>query len=166
MFTDIVGSTSLTQRLGDSRAIRVMRTHDGIVRRAPEAHGGNEVDQGGDGIMASFTSVVRALESAIAIQRWLAAYNDTAADPFQVRIGLSAGEPVTESDRLFGATLQLAARAGAQADGSDIYVSNVVRELSLGKASRSRLVARRSSRASTSPFPSSSLPGRPEQGET
>jgi class 3 adenylate cyclase len=133
MFTDIVGSTSLTQRLGDSRAIRVMRSHDGIVRRALDAHGGTEVDQAGDGIMASFTSVVRALESAIAIQRWLAIHNETAADPFQVRIGLSAGEPVTESDRLFGATLQLAARACAQADGGDIYVSNVVRELSLGK---------------------------------
>jgi hypothetical protein len=39
MFTDIVGSTSLTQCLGESRAIGVMRTHDEIVRRALDAHG-------------------------------------------------------------------------------------------------------------------------------
>jgi class 3 adenylate cyclase len=48
-------------------------------------------------------------------------------------MGLSAGEPVTDDDRLFGATVQLAARTCACADGGRIFVSNVVRELCLGK---------------------------------
>jgi class 3 adenylate cyclase len=133
LFTDIEGSTSLTQRLGDARALRVMEAHDEIVRRALDAQGGTEVDHAGDGIMASFPSVVGAVECAIAIQRRLARYNETAKDPFLVRIGLSAGEPVTESDRLFGATIQLAARTCACADGGVIFTSNVVRELCLGK---------------------------------
>jgi class 3 adenylate cyclase len=136
LFTDIVGSTSLTQRLGDARALGVMRAHDEIVRRALDAQGGTEVDHAGDGIMASFTSVVRAVDCALAIQRWLADHNATAEDPFQVRIGISAGEPVTESDRLFGATIQLAARTCASADGGHILVSSVVRDLCLGKGFR------------------------------
>jgi class 3 adenylate cyclase len=133
LFTDIEGSTSLTQRLGDARALRVMQAHDEIVRRALDAQGGTEIDHAGDGIMASFTSVVRAVECAIAIQRRLAQYNETAKDPFLVRVGLSAGEPVTDKDRLFGATIQLAARTCASANGGFIFVSNVVRELCLGK---------------------------------
>jgi class 3 adenylate cyclase len=133
LFTDIVGSTSLTQRLGDARALGVMRTHDEIVRRALETQGGTEVDHAGDGIMASFTSVVRALDCAVAIQRRLAERDGRAEDAFEVRIGISAGEPVTESDRLFGATIQLAARTCASAEGGHILVSSVVRDLSLGK---------------------------------
>src|SRR6266508_1003059 len=136
LFTDIVGSTSLTQRLGDARTLGVMRAHDEIVRRALDAQGGTEVDHAGDGIMASFTSVVRAVDCAVAIQRRLADHNATAEDTFQVRIGISAGEPVTESDRLFGATVQLAARACSSADGGHILVSSVVRDLCLGKGFR------------------------------
>jgi class 3 adenylate cyclase len=133
LFTDIEGSTALTQRLGDARALAIMRAHDAIVREALQASGGSEVDHAGDGIMASFTSVVRAIGCAIAIQRAMAQYNETAEVPFRVRIGLSAGEPVTESDRLFGATIQLAARTCACADGSQIFASNVIRELCIGK---------------------------------
>jgi class 3 adenylate cyclase len=133
LFTDMEGSTALTQQLGDARALAVMKAHDTIVRDALHASGGSEVDHAGDGIMASFTSVVRAIECAIAIQRKIAEYNETAEVPFRVRIGISAGEPVTESDRLFGATIQLAARTCACADGSQIYASNVVRELCIGK---------------------------------
>lgn len=133
LFTDMEGSTALTQRLGDARALSVMKTHDKIVREALKTHDGSEVDHAGDGIMASFTSVVRSIECAIAIQRRIAEHNATAEVPFRVRMGLSAGEPVTEDDRLFGAAIQLAARTCACADGSQIFVSNVVRELCLGK---------------------------------
>lgn len=133
LFTDMEGSTALTQQLGDARALAVMKAHDTIVREALAANNGSEVDHAGDGIMASFTSVVRAIECAIAIQRKIVKHNETAEVPFRVRMGLSAGEPVTESDRLFGAAIQLAARTCACADGSQIFVSNVVRELCLGK---------------------------------
>jgi adenylate cyclase len=66
-------------------------------------------------------------------QRKIAQHNETAEVPFRVRIGISAGEPVTENDRLFGATIQLAARTCACADGSQIFASNVIRELCIGK---------------------------------
>jgi class 3 adenylate cyclase len=133
LFTDMVGSTSHTQRLGDAKAIELMRAHDSIVRAALRASGGSEIDHAGDGIMSCFSSVVRALECAIEIQQHVAAYNETATEPFRVRIGLSAGEPVTASDRLFGAVIQLAARTCACAEGGQIWASSVIRDLCLGK---------------------------------
>jgi class 3 adenylate cyclase len=58
-------------------------------------------------------------------------------DPgFRVRIGMSAGEPVEESDDLYGAAVNLAARLCAVARGGQILVSNTVKELALGKAHR------------------------------
>ena len=53
--------------------------------------------------------------------------------PIRVRMGLAAGEPVEDSDDLFGAAVQLASRICDCAEPGAILVSNVVRELSLGK---------------------------------
>jgi len=133
LFTDMEGSTSLTQRLGDAKAIDVMRAHLTLVRSALREHGGTEIDSAGDGIMASFMSVVRAVECAIAIQRALDEHNKESEEPFRLRIGLSAGEPVTASDRLFGAVIQLAARCCSQAEGGTIFTSSVIRDLCVGK---------------------------------
>jgi len=69
LFTDVEGSTAMTQRLGDARAREVLREHERIVREALKAHGGAEVKTMGDGFMASFGSATKALECAIAIQR-------------------------------------------------------------------------------------------------
>ncbi len=134
LFTDMEGSTSLTQRLGDARAQEVLRAHNTIVRDALKANGGSEIKHTGDGIMASFASASRALECAIGIQRALAERNDSEPDaPIRVRIGLNAGEPVAEDEDLFGTAVQLAARVCAQAEPGRILASNVVRELSAGK---------------------------------
>jgi class 3 adenylate cyclase len=127
LFTDIVDSTRFTQQLGDAAAMEIVRTHDRIVRGALATTEGSEVKHTGDGIMAAFESVVRAIESAVLIQRALEECAREAEHPIQVRIGISAGEPVTEHNDLFGAAVQLAARACARADPSSIYVSDEVR---------------------------------------
>src|SRR5438445_7201837 len=54
LFTDIVGSTSLTQKIGDEAAMELLHVHDSIVRGALGALGGREIKHLGDGIMASF----------------------------------------------------------------------------------------------------------------
>jgi class 3 adenylate cyclase len=133
LFTDIVGSTQLTQRIGDSAAMSVLRAHDRIVRLAIEQRGGSEVKHTGDGLMASFRSVAAALEGALSIQRGLAEHNRTAAHPLEVKVGVSAGEPVLENDDLFGAAVQLAARLCEQAGPGSILVSAAVRDLAIGK---------------------------------
>jgi len=138
LFTDVVGSTAMTQRLGDAKARELLREHERITREALEAHGGSEVKAMGDGFMASFASAAKALECSIAIQRAFAERNESAEEAVNVRIGLNAGEPIAEDDPsgrgdLFGTAVNMAARIAATADGEEILASNVVRELVAGK---------------------------------
>ncbi|MGH2489394.1 MAG: nickel-binding protein [Candidatus Limnocylindria bacterium] len=133
LFTDIEESTSLTQRLGDAGAMSLLHAHDEIVRDALERHGGSEVKHTGDGLMAAFRSVVGGIQSAIQIQKDIAGAGDRLAAPVRVRIGISAGEPVTERDDLFGAAVQLAARLCSRAEPGAILVSGAVRDLAIGK---------------------------------
>jgi len=134
LFTDVEGSTALTERLGDAKAREVLRNHERIVREALRAHGGAEVKAMGDGFMASFSSATRALECAIAMQRAFAAHDDEHPEtPIRVRIGLNAGEPIAEDEDLFGTAVIMAARIAAQAKGEEILVANVVKELAAGK---------------------------------
>ena len=134
LFTDMEGSTSLTERLGDAAAQELLRAHNDIVRQALAAHGGSEIKHTGDGIMASYPSASGALDSAVQIQRSLAKRNGEKPDEaIHVRIGINVGEPVRERDDLFGTAVQLARRICDQAEPGQILVSNVVRELVAGK---------------------------------
>jgi class 3 adenylate cyclase len=133
LFTDVAGSTSMMQRLGDEEGRAVLREHERITRQALKAHGGTEVKTMGDGFMASFSSATKALECAIAMQRTFAEHNESAEEPIRVRIGLNAGEPIAEEADLFGAAVILAARIAAKAEGGEIMVSDTVRGLVAGK---------------------------------
>ena len=134
MFTDIVGSTELTQRLGDEAAMALVQLHDRVVRDALHELAGREIKHTGDGIMASFFSAVAATRAAIRIHRALA-QNAQGGDgaTLGVRIGAAAGEPVEDHRDLFGSTVQLAARLCAHAQPAQSLVSNVVAELCIGK---------------------------------
>jgi class 3 adenylate cyclase len=129
MFTDLEDSTAMTTRLGETKAMHLLRVHNAFTREALRAHEGREVKHLGDGIMASFASIEQAVECAIAIQKAFAAYNAEESDtPLHLRIGLSAGEPVDEDNDLFGATVQLGARICAAARPDQILVAPVVVE--------------------------------------
>jgi|SRR5579862_2720569 len=134
LFTDIVESTTLTQRVGDDAAMVLLRVHDTIVRDALSASGGREVKHTGDGIMASFVSAAAAVRCATQIQRTLAQYQQEHTEcPIKVRIGAAAGEPVEHEHDLFGSTVQLAARLCSHAQPEQVLVSNVIAELCIGK---------------------------------
>ena len=133
LFTDIVGSTTITQTLGDEAAMELVHLHDRIVRDAIAAGSGREIKHTGDGIMAAFLSPVAAMRCAISAQRELANAARESDGRLEMRIGAAAGEPVEHHDDLFGATVQLAARLCAHASPSEILVSNVVADLCLGK---------------------------------
>lgn len=129
MFTDIVGSTEMTTRLGDRMAMELVRAHDSIVRRSLEQYDGSEVKHTGDGIMAAFMSNTQAVDCATAIHREFQRYNRGNAEPIHIRIGIDCGEPVKDSHDLFGTTVQLAARLCASAAADQILVSeNVFRD--------------------------------------
>ena len=134
LFTDIVGHTEMMQRLGDVKGRDVLREHERITRETLKAHGGAEVKTMGDGFMASFGSVTQAMECAIALQRAFAAHTEKEAEPLHVRVGLNAGEPIEEDGDLFGATVILASRIAAKAEGGEILIPEPVRHLLSGKA--------------------------------
>jgi class 3 adenylate cyclase len=138
LFTDVEGSTALTERLGDAQARELLREHERITREALKTHDGSEVKTLGDGFMASFGSATKALECAIALQRAFATRNESAEEPIRVRVGLNAGEPIAEDDPggrgdLFGTAVNLAARIASKADAGEILVADVVRQLVAGK---------------------------------
>jgi class 3 adenylate cyclase len=134
LFSDMEESTALTQRLGDDGMMEVLRVHNEVLRDAIAAGGGREVKHTGDGIMASFAAASRAVECAIAAQRAFQAHNNKHPSlQLQVRIGLTAGEPVVDGQDLFGASVQLAKRISEVAGPGQIFVSNVIQELCLGK---------------------------------
>ena len=133
LFTDLEKHTEMMQRLGDERGRAVLREHEVITREALAAYGGSEVKTMGDSFMASFSSAIRALECAIALQKAFAVRNETSIEQLRVRVGLSAGEPIAEEDDLFGSSVILAARVADQARGGEIVLANVVRELAAGR---------------------------------
>ena len=132
MFSDIEGSTQLTERLGDKAWMEVLREHNAIVRKPIKAHGGFEVKSEGDGFMIAFQSPRKALDCAVKIQRALAARNQTAAEPVAVRMGLHAGEVVKEGQDFFGKNVILAARVASEANGGEILVSGQLKALLQG----------------------------------
>jgi class 3 adenylate cyclase len=135
LFTDIVGSTDMTQRLGDEIAMTLLEVHDRITREALTTTGGREVKHTGDGIMAVFHSAASAIRCGIKVQQELSQHGKDHPDQaVQVRIGVAAGEPIERHDDFFGSAVQLAARLCAHADPEQILMSNAVAELCIGKA--------------------------------
>ena len=114
MFTDMVGSTDMTQDRGDVAAQEIVRRHNTIVRMAISQYGGKEIKHTGDGIMASFDDCTGAVDASISIQRNVSNHNKARPDqPLSLRIGLNSGKPIQEENDIFGATVQLAARVCA-----------------------------------------------------
>lgn len=137
VFTDICGSVEMTHRLGDEGHLQILREHDALVRRRLDSTGGREVKHTGDGVMASFASVSAAVGFAGSVQQELHERNRDHEVPLHVKIGISAGEPLTDdNDDLFGAAVQLAARLCAAAGPGEVTVSIAVRELCIGKPFR------------------------------
>jgi class 3 adenylate cyclase len=134
MFTDLEGSTDMISLLGDDKSMELLRTHNALTRHALLSHAGQEIKHTGDGFMVSFTSAVSAVECAIDIQRAMVEHdevNETAV--MNLRIGISAGEPVRNDKQLYGAAVNLAARLCAHAKPRSILVAQVVRDLCVGK---------------------------------
>src|SRR5947209_2850240 len=102
LFTDVVDSTGLLERVGDDEAERLRRTLFALLRDAVVARGGEEVKNLGDGLMVAFTSAVAAVEAATAVQRAVARHNSRRqGPPVLVRVGLHVGEPIRDEADYF-----------------------------------------------------------------
>jgi hypothetical protein len=68
MFTDLVDSTVIANRLGDQAWRDLLSTHYEMMRRELERHNGREVNTTGDGLLATFDGPAGALRCASAIR--------------------------------------------------------------------------------------------------
>lgn len=126
LFSDIEGSTTLNDRLGDRAWVRLLARHDRLVRRAVEERGGHVVKTQGDGFMVAFGPADDAVAAALAVQRRLARWRD---DPrVAVRIGIHRGQVLHRDNDLFGLHVAYAARVAGLAEGGEVLVSEAVVE--------------------------------------
>jgi class 3 adenylate cyclase len=133
MFSDMADFTSMTERLGDRAAHRVVSAHNDIVRTTCEAHGGLEVELRGDGFLLAFPSALAGTRCGIALQRAFVAYSERHPEqPIRLRIGLHTGEAIKDEDKFFGKTVIQAFRIADLADAHEILVSEDVRRVTEG----------------------------------
>ena len=108
LFTDLVNSTELLQRVGDERAQRIFHAHHRLLKDTVAAHGGQEVKWLGDGLMTVFASAADAVRAAVARQQ--AARRRAAGERLALRVGLHAGEALREETDYFGTPVVIARR--------------------------------------------------------
>jgi class 3 adenylate cyclase len=126
LFTDIVDSTAVASRLGDAAWRRLLDEHDSQARLAVRDGLGRVVKSTGDGVLATFDSPSRAMESALRLRRRLADIG------IQIRAGLHTGEVERRGEDVGGVGVHIAARIEALAGAGQIVVSSTVKDLSAG----------------------------------
>ncbi len=102
LFTDVVGSTEMSQRLSAEAADEARRRHFAILRQAIAEAGGTEVKNLGDGLMVVFGSASAALACGVAMQQGVERDNRDQDHSVGLRVGLSGGEVSREEDDFFG----------------------------------------------------------------
>jgi class 3 adenylate cyclase len=123
VFTDIVGSTSLVEAMGDEAWEHLLRWHDDTLRSLFARHGGEVVSSTGDGFFAAFDSAGRAIDCAVAVQRALAEHRRTNGFAPGVRIGVHTAEANRRGRDYSGKGVHVAARIAALAEGGQVLAS-------------------------------------------
>jgi class 3 adenylate cyclase len=130
VFSDIESSTERATAMGDTDWMQVLAAHNEIITRHVESWKGTVIKNQGDGFMMTFDGARRAVRAMVGVQQELAQF--AAADPekgVRVRVGVHTGEVIAEEGDIFGKHVMLAARVGGLADGGEILVSSIVREI-------------------------------------
>lgn len=123
MFTDIVDSTGIAERLGDRGWEPLIAWHDEMLRTLVARAGGEIVKTMGDGIFATFDTAGSAIETAIAIQAAVRDHRDPSGVSLRIRIGLHAAEASQRAGDYIGMAVNVAARIGGLAGGGEILAS-------------------------------------------
>ncbi|MBK5267630.1 MAG: adenylate/guanylate cyclase domain-containing protein [Acidimicrobiia bacterium] len=126
MFTDIVDSTKLAARIGDSEWRKLLKRHDDIARSQIDHFGGRVIKHTGDGFLSTFKSPARAIRCATAIGR---AMPDLG---LEVRAGIHSGECEVIGEDLGGIAVHIGARIGALAGPGEVLVSGTVKDAVTG----------------------------------
>ncbi|WP_037223455.1 adenylate/guanylate cyclase domain-containing protein, partial [Rhodococcus sp. R1101] len=126
LFTDIVGSTKLLARIGDTSYRALLARHERDVRFAVTEAGGRLVSTVGDGTFSLFDGPVAAVQCAARI------VEEAHRLGFEVRAGVHAGIVEPTGTDVTGMTVHVGARIGAAARPGEVLVSRHARELAGG----------------------------------
>lgn len=129
LFTDLVGSTQLIERLGDDVSDPLIRSLLARLRAVVIRHRGTVVKSLGDGLMAAFSSAAAAVDAAAQMQQVAAAMAAEGPAEVQLRVGINAGEAVYDGIDYYGKPVWVAQRYCDAATAGQILVSEVVRDL-------------------------------------
>ncbi|MDM0015594.1 adenylate/guanylate cyclase domain-containing protein [Variovorax sp. J22P168] len=130
LFTDLVGSTELAVRLGDSAWRDLQQRFHAIGRSALQAHRGSEIDTAGDGLFATFDGPARAVRCAVEMVREVKALG------LDLRAGLHTGEVESAGSKVSGMAVHVGARISAHAGAGEVLVSTTVKDLVAGSGLR------------------------------
>jgi class 3 adenylate cyclase len=127
VFSDLVDSTALLARLGDDRMDALRRAHIKDVTDVVAAAGGRLIKTLGDGAMASFESALGALDAAAGIQSSVE-HLDRAQGGIGIaaRVGVAAGEPISDGEDLHGMAVVIASRLCSAAGSGEVLVQDLV----------------------------------------
>jgi class 3 adenylate cyclase len=126
LFTDIVGSTGTAERSGDRQWRFTLDSHHQEVRRSLGHYGGVEVDTAGDGFLATFDGLARAIRCACSIRDTVRRLG------LEIRAGLHTGEGERRQSGVAGLAVHIGARVAALAQASEVLVTDTVRALVIG----------------------------------
>ena len=126
VFTDLVGSTELADRLGADESEIIRRAHFRVLRDAIATTGGHEIKNLGDGLMIAFSRARDALTCAVAMQEAVDRNNRTEPGPeLATRVGVHVGEPVIDGGDYFGMPVVVARRLCDRAGPGEILASQL-----------------------------------------
>lgn len=117
VFTDVVGSTALGERIRDERMNEVRQAHFAQSRKLIAQHKGHEIRTIGDSFMAAFRSAAAALDYACAL------YSDPGRPELRLRAGIHIGPLQIEEGDVFGRTVNFAARVVGAIKEAEIWLS-------------------------------------------
>ena len=126
LFIDIVDSTALAGRMGDTGWRNLLEEFRLKVRREISRFNGTEVDTAGDGFFVRFESPAYAIEAARAAGAAIEGLG------IRLRAGIHTGECELEGTRLAGMAVHVAARIMAAAGPGEIMASSTVKALAGG----------------------------------
>jgi adenylate cyclase len=130
---DVAGYTRMMEA-GEASTIAAMRQiWNETFNPTVAAHHGRIVKMMGDGALVEFSSVVDAVECAVAIQRAMGVRNLAAERRVEFRVGINLGDIVLEGDDILGDCVNVAARLEGQAPPAGILASDVVHTQVSGK---------------------------------
>ena len=125
MFTDLVNSTSIANRLGDIAWRDVLSSHFESARALLERYGGREIKTTGDGMLATFDGTAPALNCAAELSR------RAQHDGLHIRVGVHVGEVEAVGDDIRGMAVHEAARIMGRAHDDEVLVSETASVLAI-----------------------------------